>query len=344
VKPDTGTVLQTERLVLRRFVPEDAEFILSLVNQPSFLRFVGDKGVRDLDGAREYLRNGPQASYEQNGYGLYLVLLRETGASLGMTGLVKRDWLDHPDIGFSFLPEYWSRGYAFESTRAVLAQARQTLGLERFYAIVSPDNRASIRLLEKLGFQYTSVVRAKEDGSQVKVYQLTEPSRSLRRFEPHAPHHTEELRGAPLASFPRRALGLIVDLAIAAVLFIPVTILVGWLLISLGVLDPDRDYVARLTFFSNWYSVLWLFVFLGLSNHFGNGRTLGKRMVGIRAVSLVRPRLRGWPAFERALAYGASALELGFGFIQYFMHPNRQTVHDRIAETIVIDERARGAG
>jgi uncharacterized RDD family membrane protein YckC len=165
----------------------------------------------------------------------------------------------------------------------------------------------------------------------------------LRLFDPHPPHRTEALRGRPLASFQRRGVALALDFVIAGVTFGLVGVGVVVVGIALGLIDGSSDITVRLSFYHDWYSVLWLFLFLGASNHFGNGRTLGKRLMKIRAVSLVHDRLHGWPAFERALAYGASALELGFGFIQYFIHPNRQTVHDRIAETIVVDERQVGA-
>ena len=162
----------------------------------------------------------------------------------------------------------------------------------------------------------------------------------LRTFDPHPPHRVAELRGLPLASFARRGAALAIDFILAGLLFLPVSLLVGRALLALGILDGSHDVLLELKFFHNWYSVVWLVLFLGASNHLGNGRTLGKRLFGIRAVSLLHERLRGWQALERALAYGASALELGFGFVQYFIHPNRQTVHDRIAETIVVDERA----
>ena len=159
----------------------------------------------------------------------------------------------------------------------------------------------------------------------------------------YSAHETERmhvLHGRELASFGRRAAALTIDFILAGLLFLPVSLLVGRALLALGILDGSHDVLLELRFFHNWYSVLWLVLFLGASNHLGNGRTPGKRLFGIRAVSLLHDRVRGWQAFERALAYGASALELGFGFAQYFIHPNRQTVHDRIAETIVVDERA----
>jgi RimJ/RimL family protein N-acetyltransferase len=142
---------RTERLLLRRFVLEDAEFVVRLLNEPSFLKYIGDRGVRSLEEAHEYLRSGPLASYEKHGFGLYLVQLREQHTAIGMCGLLQRDTLPDVDLGFAFLPEYWRFGYALESAKATLDYARQELGLKRVVAVVSAENERSIRLLEKLG-------------------------------------------------------------------------------------------------------------------------------------------------------------------------------------------------
>lgn len=171
--PESATVLETSRLVLRRLAAEDAEFILGLLNQPSFLRYIGDKGVRTLDDAREYIRTGPQASYARHGFGLYLVSRREDGAPIGMCGLLKRDALDDVDVGFAFRPEFWSKGYAFESAAAVAAYARDVLGLARLVAVTAPDNERSIRVLERMGLRFESTVRISEDGEELKLFGLT---------------------------------------------------------------------------------------------------------------------------------------------------------------------------
>jgi uncharacterized RDD family membrane protein YckC len=150
-----------------------------------------------------------------------------------------------------------------------------------------------------------------------------------------------ELNGLELASFASRALAILIDFAIAAVLFM------GGLMLSVKLanrytsLGQDNRHInLELNFFENWYSIVYLVLFFGLSVYLGNGRTLGKRVMGIRVVSLVHHKMSLWHSIERALGYGASALEFGFGFVQYFIHPNRRTVHDRMAETIVIrDER-----
>ena len=163
-------ILETPRLVLRQLSLDDAEFILALLNEPSFIRYIGDKGVRNLDDARRYLVDGPINSYEQNGFGLYLAELKENGAPIGISGLVKRDTLSDPDIGFAFLPTYWSRGYAVESAAAVMDYARDVLALERVLAITSPDNEASARLLGKIGLQFQRLISLSEGASEVRLF------------------------------------------------------------------------------------------------------------------------------------------------------------------------------
>lgn len=164
------TVIETERLVLRWLSPDDAEFIVELLNQPSFLRYIGDKEVRNNTDAVHYIQNGPVASYEQFGFGLYLVELKDTGVPIGMCGLLKRDSLPDVDVGFAFLPSYWSQGYAFESAAAVMTYGRQVLGLRRIVAITSLDNDASIRLLEKLGLRFERLIKLSADQSQVRLF------------------------------------------------------------------------------------------------------------------------------------------------------------------------------
>jgi RimJ/RimL family protein N-acetyltransferase len=152
------TLLETGRLALREFTDTDAAFVLRLVNEPSFLRYIGDRGVRTLDDARKYIAEGPVAGYARDGHGLMRVDRRSDGATLGMCGLLKRDALPEPDLGFSFLPEYWSQGYALESARAVMRHARETLGLGRILAITTRDNAPSMRLLDKLGFRFERMI------------------------------------------------------------------------------------------------------------------------------------------------------------------------------------------
>jgi RimJ/RimL family protein N-acetyltransferase len=163
-------VLRTERLELRELGLHDDEFILRLLNEASFLRFIGDKGVRTLSDAREYILKGPMDSYQRFGFGLYLTSLRDGGAPIGICGLVKRDALPDVDVGFAFLSQYWSRGYAAESAAAVLDYGRRQLDLQRIVAITSPDNHASIAVLEKIGLKFERMIRLSEDTSELKLF------------------------------------------------------------------------------------------------------------------------------------------------------------------------------
>ena len=164
------TVLETERLSLRQLTVDDAQFILRLLNEPSFIRYIGDKQVRNLEGAEAYILNGPVASYERNGFGLYLVALRESYTPIGICGFLKREELPDPDIGFAFVPEIWRKGFAFEAAAALLRDARKRLKLQRILAITSLDNEASIKLLERLGFRFEQVTQLTADREPVKLF------------------------------------------------------------------------------------------------------------------------------------------------------------------------------
>jgi RimJ/RimL family protein N-acetyltransferase len=169
-------VFETERLSLRYLsVETDLEFVLRLLNEPSFLQYIGDKGVRTLDDARQYLVTGPIASYEINGFGLYLVQLKVSGLSVGMCGLIKRDTLPDIDIGFALLPEFWNQGYALEAATGVAAYACNTLGIDRIVAIANPDNEASARLLNKLGLTFERLIDL-GDGKPVRLFTPSEPN------------------------------------------------------------------------------------------------------------------------------------------------------------------------
>jgi RimJ/RimL family protein N-acetyltransferase len=156
-------------LAIRPFTLDDAPFILRLLNEPSFIENIADKGVRDLEAARNYLREGPMASYARHGFGLWRVELAGTGTPIGMAGLLKRDYLDAIDIGYALLPEFCGAGYAFEATSAVLAFARDRLGARRVVAIVAAYNERSIKLLQKLGFESESMVRIPGDSEELRL-------------------------------------------------------------------------------------------------------------------------------------------------------------------------------
>ena len=162
--------LETDRLIVRPITLDDAPFILTLLNEPSFLRYIGDKQVRNIEGAEQYLLNGPIASYKQNGFGLYLVALKENGTPIGICGLIKRAELQDVDIGFAFLPDFWNQGFAFESATAVMNYGQETLQFDRIVAITSLDNEASIKLLERIGFTFESIINLGKDREQVKLF------------------------------------------------------------------------------------------------------------------------------------------------------------------------------
>lgn len=151
-------LFETDRLVVRRLSLADAPFIAELVNEPGWLRFIGDRGVRSLPDAERYLRDGPLASYAAHGHGLYHVALR-SGEPVGICGVLRREGLDAPDLGYAILERHAGNGYATEAARATLAHARDDLGLSRVLAITDEDNLASQRVLEKAGMRRDGRVR-----------------------------------------------------------------------------------------------------------------------------------------------------------------------------------------
>ncbi|HVE65780.1 MAG TPA: GNAT family N-acetyltransferase [Thermoanaerobaculia bacterium] len=166
-----GRVLETERLALRRLTVDDAPFMLRLLNEPSWLRYIGDRGVRTLDDARRYILEGPVAMYERLGFGLYATALREDDSvPIGICGLVKRAGLDDVDIGFALLPEHWGKGYAYEAASAVMGYAKSVVGLTRIVAITSLDNESSARLLGKIGLRFERLIRLTEGGEEVRLF------------------------------------------------------------------------------------------------------------------------------------------------------------------------------
>lgn len=163
-------VLETERLALRWLTADDAPFILELLNDPAWLRFIGDRGVRTAEQARKYLLNGPIAMVERLGFGLYLTERKSDGVPMGICGLIKRDGLDDIDIGFAFLPQYCGNGYAFEAASAVMVYGKTTFALRRIVGITSSDNAGSIRLLEKLSLKYERMVQLPKDDNETMLF------------------------------------------------------------------------------------------------------------------------------------------------------------------------------
>ena len=163
--------IETERLVLREVTAGDAGFILRLLNDPDWLRFIGDRNVRSLVEAETFIAERLVAAYRQVGFGLWLVTAKADGTPMGLCGLVKRDWLDDVDIGFAFLPDYRSQGLAAEAAQATLDFARHRLGLRRVLGITKPDNAASARLLERSGLRFEGL-RQVPDASEFKLFAI----------------------------------------------------------------------------------------------------------------------------------------------------------------------------
>jgi RimJ/RimL family protein N-acetyltransferase len=163
-------VLETGRLTLRRLAMVDAPFILALLNDPAWLEFIGDRGVRTVEDARTYILKGPIEMYAKHGFGLYLTELKSDGTPIGLCGLIRRKGLEDVDIGFAFLPAFRAQGYALESASAVMAHARSALGLKRIVGITLPGNRASIKLLEKIGLKFERMVKLPDDGKENMLF------------------------------------------------------------------------------------------------------------------------------------------------------------------------------
>lgn len=155
----TRKILETERLILRELNTNDAEFILRLLNTPTWLKFIGDKKVHTIEDAKNYLVNGPIESYKMNGFGLWLIILKKDSTPIGMCGLINRESLDDIDIGFALLPEHEKLGYGFEVASATMRYARNVLGINKIVAITDPKNIASIKLLNKIGLQFEKTVK-----------------------------------------------------------------------------------------------------------------------------------------------------------------------------------------
>ncbi len=163
-------ILETERTILREVTKDDAEFILDLLNQPSFIKNIGDRNVRTIEQARGYIESRFTESYKKFGFGMWAVVLKETNQPIGICGLVKRDSLPDADIGFAFLPQFERKGYAFESANAVMEYGRDALNLKRVLAITSKDNESSGRLLGKLLFKFERLIVLPGDDEELKLF------------------------------------------------------------------------------------------------------------------------------------------------------------------------------
>jgi RimJ/RimL family protein N-acetyltransferase len=163
-------ILETERLKLREFTLADKLFIIELVNSPGWVKFIGDRNIKTEEQAEAYLENGPMNSYNKYGFGLSLVEIKDSMQPIGMCGLLKRADLDHPDIGFAFLPEFTGKGYAYEMAAATLSHAKKVLNHELILAITLPENKNSIKLLEKIGMTFSKPIRLPNQLNDLLLY------------------------------------------------------------------------------------------------------------------------------------------------------------------------------
>ncbi len=163
-------ILETERTILREVTVADAEFILDLLNQPSFIKYIGDRSMRTIEQARDYIESRFVGSYKQFGFGMYAVELKKTAEPIGICGFVKRDSLPDADIGFAFLPQFERKGFAFESSDAVMNYGREVLGFKRVLAITSQENESSVRLLEKINFKFERLIKLPHSDEELKLF------------------------------------------------------------------------------------------------------------------------------------------------------------------------------
>jgi RimJ/RimL family protein N-acetyltransferase len=163
-------LLETDRLSINEFTLADVEFIIQLLNSPGWIKYIGDRGVKTTEDAINYLKSGPLKSYSQHGFGLYRVELKNENKPIGMCGLLKREALEFPDLGFAFLEEYEGAGYAMESASAILSFARQHLNISTLLAITLPDNAKSVRLLMSLGFEFVRNIIMPPDEKMLQLY------------------------------------------------------------------------------------------------------------------------------------------------------------------------------
>ncbi len=163
-------ILETERLELWEITEKDAPFILELFNTPSWIKFIGDRGLRSEKDAQDYINDRLRAAYESLGFGFYLTKKKEGDLSIGICGLVKREGLEYVDIGFAFLPQFEGQGFGFESASAVMDYAQHTLKISSIAGITVPENKNSIALLEKLGLRFEKMVQLPNDTEEIMLF------------------------------------------------------------------------------------------------------------------------------------------------------------------------------
>ena len=165
------SILETDRLILSELKTKDAKFIHKLYNDQDFINYIGDKGIHSVQDAVRFINTGPIQSYKNHEHGLYLVKLKDE-TPIGVCGLLKRDDLDLPDIGFAILPDYRRMGFIYEASKAVIEDAKNRLHLDSLFAITTPDNNESINLLKKLGFTLKDIIKRDKNNEPIQLYAI----------------------------------------------------------------------------------------------------------------------------------------------------------------------------
>lgn len=167
-----SNIIETERLELRKLSLEDSNFIFELLNDPDWIKYIGNRNINNDEDAQNYISNRLLKGYEQYGFGFYLVKEKDSNSSIGLCGLIKRDFLEKVDLGFAFLPKYREKGYAYESASAIMKYAKENFGLNTLLAITSLNNTNSINLLEKLGFKFEKTIKMPNENEELNLFKF----------------------------------------------------------------------------------------------------------------------------------------------------------------------------
>jgi len=164
-------IAETDRLLLSKITIDDAPFILELVNTPDWIKYIGDRNIKTVEQAETHIKNNQLKCYETHGFGYYKLQVKaENLKTIGTSGLLRRDNLEHVDIGFSFIPDYHGKGYGFEAASEIMKLAKDKFNIKTLCAITLPINQPSINLLEKLGLSYQKTVKPFEDDEELLLF------------------------------------------------------------------------------------------------------------------------------------------------------------------------------
>ena len=164
-------IAETKRLILSKITTNDAAFILELMNSPGWLKYIGDRNIKTVEAATVHIENNQLKCYKTYGFGYYKIQIKaENLKTIGTCGLLKRDELEHVDVGFSLLPNYHGKGYGFEAVTEIMNLAKSEFNMKRICAITLPINKPSIHLLEKLGLSYQKTVKPFDNDEELLLF------------------------------------------------------------------------------------------------------------------------------------------------------------------------------